>query len=93
MTLHFSGKAKTRSVSAILLLTGQDLTDIYSILVGFEGAGNVEDVSGNEIHVSKNDLGVTADEAGVTIPVFSGEWGMYRIILLDELSIAFTYAY
>lgn len=91
MTLQFSGNADTRSVSAILLLTGQLLTDMHLVLVGFNGAGGIEDVSGKEICVSKNSLGITADKTGVTIPVFNGGWGTYRIILFDELTVTVTY--
>lgn len=90
--LHFSGNAHTRSVAAILFLSSQTLTDIESVLVAFSGSGDVEDVSGKIIYVSKNNLDVTSDETAVTIPAFGGRWGIFRIILLDELSVEVTYA-
>lgn len=89
--LQFTGNAHTRSVSAILLLSSQALTDMESVLVSFSGSGDIEDVSGKTIYVSENNLDVTADETGVTIPAFGGRWGIFRIILLDELSVAATY--
>lgn len=92
MTLHFSGNANTRSVSAILFLAGQILVDTHLVLVSFDGTGGIEDVSGKKIHVSNNSLGIAADETGVTIPVFDSGWGTYRIILFDELSVTVTYA-
>ena len=90
--LHFSGNAHTRSVASILLLSSQTLTDMESVLVSFSGSGDIEDVSGKAIYVSKNNIGVTSDETGVTIPTFGGNWGIFRIILLEELSVEATYA-
>lgn len=63
-----------------------------SVLIGFSGSGDIEDASEKTIYVSENNLGVTSDETGVIIPAFGGRWGIFRIILFDELSVTATYA-
>ena len=81
----FSGVAASRTVVAILLLSSQAAT-VKPICVSFTGNGSKREISTATAYVSDNSIGITCTpgEGSITIPAFSGAWGNYRIILLDE---------
>lgn len=83
--LRFTGKAYGRTTAAILLISGQD--DVaQSISISFASTTTgVMDISGFVAMVSSNTVGVTGgSNATITVPRFGNDWGMYRIICLDE---------
>lgn len=85
ITLQFAGITETRAVSAILLLSGQ-VSNIPPINVCFGGAGTVQDISSRTAYVSENNIGITCgkNDASITIPNFGGDWGIYKVLLLDK---------
>ena len=83
--LRFTGKCYARATAAILLISGQD--DVAQpIGISFAGTTTgVMDISGFVALVSSNTVGVTGgSNATITIPRFGNDWGMYRVICLDE---------
>lgn len=81
----FSGIVKTRSVVAILLISGQSAT-AAPICVSFGGNGDKMEVSKVTPMVSDNSVGITCtkENGALVIPAFGTGWGNYRVVLLDE---------